>query len=628
MQKISFLTKTIGSNLFLFFLLLFIVSLIQYDLLRPALEIGLTPDDWAFTFWYKTFGSNPFANLPKVWAVYGPYTTVPIYYTGIIVDFVNFNYKNLQLLSILFKILATLVVYPLILIVFKNKFLAFLTTILFAMTYPSSGPLETAVEPTEYLGLFFTGLFLISYYYLIKSRTNRMLFITSTVLLLVALGISIMRVYPLLLFLLIIEFYLFIRKPSKVRFKEGLLRLLILFSPIILIILYRPNLVLSYIYQPNTLFSLILRGNWQLILTPIQGLGHILPLNNYWGFLGSIKLKDFSQYLSFFLSGPLIIFGTISLFLSWLTSKNPLGFFITVFIPFLFFGIAIFFITDHRFSLPQQLQMSFDAPRIYPVIIGIFLLILAIAYFIEWFKQGKKVNWLLASWLGIFGAIIFIVMTWLLASTTLSFGGSQDHYLMIPSVGTSLFLASIIIILFEKLNKSKATLLVLFIPLFSMLIILFYLSNRQLIHDYFDHANLSGRAASGQILLQSRFKEIIKPFNKKEPMLFYFDTSEIENGPFYTESFLSSLPFWMRFQGNQLVEGCSEVLYLSDHKQLLSHIKEISGQKDFYYRSLCFQDGKGQYKSFLYKPENFYAYKLKNKNFIDIKKDLLLELGF
>lgn len=628
MQRISYFTKIIASNVSLFIVLIFIVSLIQYDLLLPALEIGLTPDDWSFIFWYKTWGPNPFSHLPQVWAEKGPYTTVPIYYTGMVVDFVDFNYKNLQVLGILFKILATMVIFPLTLIVFKNKFLAFLTTILFAMTYPSSGPLETAVEPTEYLGLFFMGLFLISYSFLINGRAKWALLITSTILLCVALGISVMRVYPLLVFLLIIELYLYGKNPTRAKFKEGLLRLLILLSPIIIIFLYRPSLILYYVYQPSTLFSIILQGNWQLILTPIQGLGHTLPVNNYWSFLGSINLGDFSQYLSFFMNGPLIIFGIISFFLSWLTSRNPVRFFITVVMLFLLSGIAIFFISAYRLTLPLPLQLNFDSPKIYPTIIGGYLLVLTIAIFIEWIKQGKKTNGLLGSWLGTFWAIIFIIMTWLLASTNLSFGGAQDHYLMIPSVGICLFLSSLLIALYEKTKQVKIFLFLVFLPIFFLSITFFYFANMQLIHTYFNSANLNGRAASGQIFLQSKFKEKIKHFNKTEPMLFYFDTSEIENGPFYTESFLSSFPFWMRFQGIRLIDGCSERLYLNEHKQLTPYIKEQDGQKGFLYKGLCVENRKGGYKDIFYTPDNFYAFKLKNKDFIDIKEDLLRELGF
>ncbi len=622
------LTKNNSINLILFIFLMLVIIPMQFDLLRPALEMGLTPDDWSFIFWYKTLGAYPLNSLPQVWAERGPYTTVPLYYTGMINDLVNFNYKNLQLMSILFKSLATLVIFPLILIVFKNRLLAFLTTMFFAMTYISSGPLETAVEPTEYLGLFFIGLFLISYYFLIKGKVKWSLLISSTILLLIALGVSVMRVYPLLIFLLIVEFYLFWKNPTSGRFKEGFLRLLILFSPIILISLNRPSLVLSYIYQPKTLFSLVLQGNWQLILTPIQGLGHTLPLNSYWSYLGAIKIEDFSAYLSFFMNGPLITFGVISLFLSLFTSKNALRFFITVFIAFLFFGIAIFFIINYRLTLPMQEQINFDSPKIYPTIIGIFLLALTASYFMEWKRQSKKATWLLALWLGLFWAITFIVMTWLLASTNLNFGGAQDHYLMIPSVGVYLFISALIVIFYEKIKKVKTLFFLVFLPVLSLFIIFFYSLNRHLIHTYYNNASINGRAASGQILLQSKFKERIEQFNKTEPLLFYFDTSELENGPFYTESFLSSFPFWMRFQGTQLKDGCSERLYLNEHKQLIPYIREQDGQKGFFYKGLCVKNGKGGYEDIFYKMENFYAFKLKDRDFIDIKEEVLKELGF
>lgn len=83
----------------------------------------------------------------------------------------------------------------------------------------------------------------------------------------------------------------------------------------------------------------------------------------------------------------------------------------------------------------------------------------------------------------------------------------------------------------------------------------------------------------------------------------------------------------MRFNGNQLIDGCTEVFY-GDKESLAKLIKVENGQKGFIYRSLCVEKGVGGYAQPILTSDNFYAFKLKNKDFIDIKEEVLYELEF
>lgn len=629
----SFLKKVIGSNLSLFIILLLLIFWMQYDLLGPAMEVGITPDDWSFIFFYKLLGTNPLSKFAEVWAVNGPYTTVPIFYTGFIHSIFGFDFFKIQLIGILFKTLATLVLFPLTLLVFKNRLLAILTTVFFAMSYPSSGALETIVEPSEYLGMFSMGLFLIAYYHIVKNNllTLKWLWLTTT-LLIITIMLSVMRLYPLLVLILLIEFYLFVQKRSILTLKKSFLRISVLFSPFILITLFSPSVIVSYVGVLPTVLQRILEGNWHLILTPLQGFGHTLPISvNLWKILGLVNMENFGDYVFFILGGPTVIFSLIILFLVFFTSVNRWRFFLLTFCLNFILEILLFFIATHYLSIPIGSRIDFDSLRIYSTFFGLIILVLAFAYWIEWNTVGRKNNLLLALWISPIVAFVFISLTWVLAGINLRFGqGAHDHYLMIPSVGISIFIAGLLTLIYEKSKVIKLGFVkwalrgVIF-----FILVAFYLFNRDLIHSYFNHANENGRAALGQHLLQSRFRDKIKSIDLSKPTLFYFDTSELSgNGPFYTEGLLSSSPFFMRFQGNELIDGCSERLYFNEHKQLIPYIKEQNGQKGFLYQGLCIESGKGGYKNIFYTPDNFYAFKLKNKDFIDIKEDLLRELGF
>ncbi len=616
-------------NLSTFFLLVVLVLFVQFDILKPTLKIGLTPDDWGFIFSYKLLGPHPWSKIAEVWTQRGPYTTVPLFYTGFINSVVGFDYQKLQIISIFFKILATLVLFPLVLIIFQNRLLAILTTLLFAMSYPSSGPLETAVEPTEYLGMFFMGLFLITYFYVFKDSALRWKRLGLTMLLLVvSILISVMRLYPLLVLILVVEVYLLIQKRSIVALRASFLRIGFLFLPFIVVTLLRPNVIISYIGVVPTVLRRVLEGNLHLILTPLQGLGYTLPISvHLWKIFGLINMDSFKGYLTFILGGPTIIFGIVILLLAFITSKKSWRFFLLAFFLNLILEILIFFIATINLNLTLGTRIIFESPRIYSALFGLLILVLSFVYWIEWRKQGRKNNLLLVLWVGPVISFLFIVLTWILASENLSFGGAQDHYLMIPTAGTSVFVASLLTLIYERSISMKARWKGTSIGLIAIILIGFYFLNRELIYSYFNRANENGRAALGQQMIQSRFRDKIKQFDLAKPALFYFDTSELSgDGPFYTEGLLSILPFFMHIQGTRLVDGCVEVFY--ENKQKLAQlIKEKDGNKGFMYKSLCIQNGSGGETEIFYKPENFYAFKLKNKDFIDIKKDVLKELG-
>lgn len=607
-------------NKIIIFCLLILVIFIQYDILKPALKIGLTSDDWSFIFWYKLLGDNPLLKIAEVWSRNGPYTTVPLFYTGLINSLVGFNYQALQITSIFFKVLATLIVFPLVLIAFKNKLLAFLATLFLAMSYPSTGALETAVEPSEYLGMFFMGIFLILYCYVVQRKLLSFKWLgILTAAFSLAILMSVMRVYPLIILVPLIEIFLF-NNHFKKTLKYGLMRILFLFSPLILITVYKPGAILAYILRVPSVLLKIFDGNWHLVLTPLQGIGFTMPFSRYWNILGSLNIEDFGDYIVFILGGPSVIFGLILLILAFFTARKPLKFFIYGF--FLNFSLEViaFFIGFHSKYLPESLRMNFDLTRLYSTLLGIFILVLSFMYWKEWREKGKNDNLLLALWTGPSAAFLFIWMTWMLADINLGFGGAQDHYLLIPEAGISIFAAGILVLMLKKYKFVKV--------LVPLVLILFYFLNKNLIYDYFEKANKEGRAAEGQIMMQTKFKKIVDTIDFSKPVLFYFETSDIEGeGRFYTESFLAAFPFWMHFEGDKILERCLEVLYYNSPSELLKHFKEENGAKGLFYRSLCVENGKGFYKDILYKPRNFYAYKFKNREFIDIKEKVLKELG-
>lgn len=615
-------------HLLLFILVLLIVILLGFDFLKPALDIGLTPEDREFILRYKLLGPFPLTKLPQVWLERGAYTTVPIYYIGVVQSIAGFNYQLIQYIGIFFRFLAILSILSLTMLLFKNASLAAFTTIIFAFSYTTTGALETGVEPSEYLGLFLMNIFLISYYYLnTKFLLDLRWLIVISLLLFIAVMASIMRVYPILFLLPLIEFFLFFLNPNKYKFKYLIVKLTVFYLPFIFLKYLSPLSGSGHFALPSIL-SKINEGNWHLLLTPLQGLGFMIPVGKYYSNLGVLDLSSFNTYMAFLLGGPLVIFGFISLILT-LVSVKRLSFFFRVLILNIGLEILTYWIVQQRLSVSAQFRLNFDIPRLYPVLFGFFLFSLMVNFLIDWYIEGKKNNLLLVLWVGLFFGLFFITMTYFFANFSLSFGGAQDHYLLIPTMGISLFLGGTLSAVYEKISNAKLK-FAGGIALIMILLVSYYILNKEMTHNYFNVANFNGRAADGQELLQSKIREIFRDLDYSKPALVYFDTSDIPSGrgPFYSEGLLTPFSTLVYFKGEKIASGCIGVIH-EDRKmeKLKKLIKTIDNQQVVVHKTACIENGRVTDQNVVYKPEQLYALKIKDGDLIDIREEVKKELG-
>lgn len=618
-------------TLFIFLILAVIVTLLQFTLLDLALKIGFKPDDWILYFAYKTLGLHPLSKLLEVWAERGIYTTYQVYYIGLLETLVGFDYHSFQVINLIFKSLGTIAIFPLVLVIFKDKLLAIFATLFFAVSASSIGPLEFAVKGSDYLAIFWMCMFLITYYLVVTKYSRNFPWLSvSLILLLLSLLFSPIRIFPILILLPLIEIYLLMKNLNLENFKNILIRTSILYLPMLALILYAPDSILNILGGPLAIFKKIMEGNWHLILSPFSGIGYTFITNDYWGMIfGSLSVDSFEKYLYFLLGGPTVIFGVLSLIVAFLNSKRPWFFFLLTFILNFVLEIIVFFIAIHSKYLFNGQGMHYEPTGIYSALFGIYILVLGITSFMEWVRKDGDNNLLLAFWLGPLFLFIFTFATWAFAPFGTNFSGTHP-YLVVSAIGSSLLLSSFLLSIYRRVIRIRKRLLrsVLLSPIF-LIIILIVVMNGKEIRSRFLDLLANGRSAHGQQVIQGRFREYIKNIDFSKPALFYFDTSDIPGeGPFYSEGFLASFPFWMHFQNGQLIDGCIEVLYLNEHKQLISYIKEQGGKRGFFFRGLCVEGGRSSYKEILYKVENFYAFKIKSRDFIDIREEVLRELGF
>lgn len=614
-------------DLFVILVLIFLVIISQYFLLSDSLTLGFKPDDWILYFAYKSLGSNPLFQLPAVWAERGLYTTYQVYYMGLLDSLFGLNYYAFHLTNLTLKVIATIGLYPLVVIIFKKRLLAYLTVILFSISHSAVGPLEFVVKGSDYLAIIFMEGFLLTYYLFINNNLSswRYYFILS-VLFILSFSFSPIRMFPLLIISLLIETFL-ILKYYRNTIKNSLQRLLVLYLPFVGAFVFLNSTSLTGdAYSPFGIFKKVLEGNWYLILAPFSGMGYSFITSDYWGKIFGLILSDnFRDYLNFILGGPTVVLGFITAVISWsLISRNKLLFFISTTILNFIAQILFFFIASYHLGIPSNI--NYDFSNLYSVIFGGFILMVGFMAFFLWLRENGEDRLLAPLWMGSAFLFIFTFLTWAFAPVGTGFS-STSYYLVVASIGSSLVTATFLAAIYNKIKHSQMKILAPFV--FLILILISVMSGRE-IRIRYSSLNKDGRGAKGQIIMQEEARSVLTKYKEGDSALFYFDTSDITGyGPFYSEGFLTSFPLFMLLHQDKVVDGCIGIIY-EDNKMLVlkSSIQIQNGVKGFNYSTMCVRDKKLSITTLFFTPDNFYALKIKDKKLIDFKEDVLRRLNF
>lgn len=609
------------SSLQIFFILF--VFLIQFSLLNIILKNGFTMEEWLLLFDYKTIGPN--ANfLDKFFNVFhakGFYTTYQVLYIGVLESLFKGNYEAYQITNIIFKALATLSLYPLILVLFKRRLLAFLTTILYAVSYSSAGALQFVVKGSDYLAIFFMNICLIAYYLSFKKKI-KFLYITA-ILLFITFLFSPIRIYPFLLFIVSVEVVIWVRIKGLLGLVTALLRLILLFSSFLIMVLFLSPSTSGYLNGPLVVYRFLSHGNYHLLLTPFAGLGYTFLPNNYWPVFGQVTFDGFKNYLLFLLHGPVIIYSILAVLLGFLLTKTPFRFILGIISINLVFEIfSYFLITNVRGVVGPNVKV-FNPASIYAIFFGFFCLSVAISSLIIWLKNHKSNILLLSLFVGPIYSSVFLWGTWFIIGDILTFKEGIHWYLIIPPIGSSLFLASLMVLGFDRIKRIVNSYLKYTLIGFLFLTILpLYLISSKEINTTFTTLLQTGYKASDQEQMKSRLLSYIKEPLDKNPALFYFESEE---KIFYPVYLLAGFEEEMHFRNWEVINGCVGIIY--DKSILEKSVSVKDGIDGFQVSSLCVSDYFAvERREVFYRYDNFYAFKLKNREAINITPEVLERL--
>ncbi len=602
----------------LFLILIPIIVIGQIIILKPHLKYGFSDVDWGFLSIYKTqnpYSLSQFIKNIEVGGTLGGVYTHQIYYIGIQNDFFGLNFQSFQITTHVFRILAILSVFPLVLFITGSSLAAFVAVILFSFSYSAIGTLYTVVTSSDYSAIFSLGIFVFVYRYIVKNNIGRWFqLLLLLFLLILTLFLSTERMYQLPIFIALIEAFL-IWQGRRLE-KNTIKRLILMFVPLFIIFLARPMVFLSYFMSHVTeLIKGVQGGEWNLLLTPLAALGSMVLPHDYIKFLGVPRIESLESFAEFIITGPLFIIIFTSIVIGTVIFRR----FYTVIqiLILMVFSSGLLYVLASHFSTHQ-----ISVETITQAFIGFYILAIAVVSFFYW--QKNKSRLLIGMFVGPLFAFLYIFLTWLGAAAAEVFTGIH-RYLTIPAIFIDLFLGTLFTISFNNLSNTlrkfrlnKHVALLVFIPLFFFVTI-----SLKEIRIFFEYQLANGFGASDKNLMRSQLNKYLDNLSITKPSFFYFDfTQDNDKGYYYDNALLAGFSSWMLWHKSigfnmdlAPTVGWNNIDMLKksviEQEDRLNHTKK----KVIYYRNKY------------YDISNFYAFKLNNKKITDIKKEILTEIG-
>lgn len=629
-------------NLLLISLLILTLFFINKIFFGLQLAYGFRDVDWEMLYYFKSLGPLSFDHLVSAYKLMGAYT-YQLYYVGFLEQITGLNFSQLHQASQLFKVISAFSVYFLVLAIFKRKLLAVLSSLIYSINYTHAGALFMLATGGYFFASIFMSLFLIAYYYSVVVKKIS-LWILASVLLSLTLILNTERMYPLIPLVILAELAFI----SSQKFKTDILslslrRILILLLPIVLFsalyTVWSRASIVNVGFSPNQFFlgtqlriKSMLNGNWQLLLYPFASFGSMFLYGDYWKYLGQVNVGSFTNYLTFLIFGPILRLSVVTFVLIYFISKKPLKATAIISSSLLAIGIIIYLMTTNWIIMNPESRIHFDANQtVIPALFGFFIIILALAFFFEW-KHSRR-NELIPLVVGPVFSLVFILTTWIASDIQLLFIGPQ-RYLSIPSIGTSLFISAVLVIIYNRLksvHSIRPFAWIIFLLLIPLLII-----NYKVANDFFSYElTYAGMVAVDQTKMKDNFRTLTPNINTKESSLFYFDeTTDKANGYFDESTVLAGFEFWTKFTKTGELRDFPYPGMLRTNVQCPKHTHQncldimreglatVDGEKGIWYKDII----RGQTEPRFYKLNNFYAIRFINRTLVDIRGEVLKEL--
>lgn len=620
------------NNILIIFILIILVWITQVLFLNQAAQLGMNGwDDWVQLFNYDSnrIVGDSLINKDIIGNIYILQET---YYIGVLKAIFGLHLASFKLFDLLLKSLAALSSGYLVFKLTKDKLFAFLTLFFFVIFPSTAGLLNSVVSGLNHLVIVFMCFSI--YFYIESFKTPKKILLASLFFLL-AFCAGPARAYLLLPIPLTIEL---IRLRKEFKPFVFLRRLLIFyflpfvlaqsssgnFDPFFEIIVRLKQIQSGNLYtltlpfqMVSTLFIdqsiLIDILNWGKSFIPFinKGLNSFLVVNIalilssfYLGFV--IKGKNYKSF-TFILIISTFLMEILFYFLGRISMNN---------------GIISFINYEGSTYLTQILD-----PTVYQAFLGGFYTILGSMLTWEWWKKQRDNKILTVVVAGWFWTVSTVFASYLSNYRWEMIIQSNDRYMFVSSLGIVVFAAGIFSLSFKALGKIQN---LKFKLLSNFLLTAFILLITREDYKYLDQIyygfNERGGSAYWQETMYRKFLTTIGKDNLKKNIFLYMVNQG--DAQFNEGSFIYPVYFEIYYdeKGNLIRGSCNKVLNNNIEILKKAYI-ELNREKGFIFETRCLKAIKGtEGRRVFYPLSNFYAYKIVDKEFVDIKGDILDQL--
>lgn len=608
-----------------------LVGLGQILFLSQAARTGFNGwDDWGLAVTYDAFHGNNPGSFLAIAKFYGsPYLWSEAYNIGIIKNVFGLNQTVLVVFEIFVKSLAGLSVGYLVLRLTRDKIYAGFAVFLFCIFASTAGPLDHVIFIGAYGMIIFGCLATLDY----VSTEKRFHLIFSSLWFFIAILLCPSRAYLIVPVPLLVELYYLLKTFNIKRF---IMSLAIFYFPLVVL----QGIMLLNGDQPHQAFmpqldvlsriEQVSSGNLYSLTLPFQAISSLFIDVS---FVQEI-LGNSGSILFGFIKVNLILF-CFSIIFGWIIrEKSPLWFGIkltgiTILIEAIFywFGLVsgvngqVSYLSSIKFVDPYSQNL---VPSIFQASFGVYYVVLGVLMWLRWRQDQRKNRVLGIALIGWGWSVFSEILIYLTSHWYGMLDSSIDRYIIACSAGAVVFIGGIFTLAIRAINRlEKPSSKTLLYSLIGMLVLLIAWKNYTLLDRFFYTINeVMGGGSYWQDMMYDRFVDEFGENNLKKPILLYVDSdSNFDHG-----SFIYPARFRLFYNKNgDLVEGVCRAV-TTDVKELQKGYAITNSETGFVIDSICTNSGL-TYEKVFYPLADFYAYKIENKNFIDIRQTTLEEIN-
>ena len=607
-------------------LLILLVWVVHVFFHPHIVQSGMQGDDWWWLFYYDTHKASQLSNFFTIkYDLGSPHPLQQMYYIGTLRNIFGLNQTAFQLTTLLFKSLAAVSAAYLVFKLTKDKLFAFLV-IFFFIIFPSTAGLFVIVTGLNYLIFAFICF---SIYFYLQSVKDKKYILLASLFFFLALSAGPARAYLLMPVPFIVELVRLVRKFRPFVFIRRLI--IFYFLPYVFLRINETQYQFNPMVGVFTRIRQITDGNLYTFSLPFQMFSTL--------FVDQSILKGMPNLLGFVVIN-LILF-LLSIFLGFVIfSREKMKFFIakimfsTIALEIIFYVLALIHsnsgdipFVDVEGNVYFHLALN---PTIFQASIGGYIFILGILLILEWWKNQRENKILIVTVFAWIWSVISILILYLTNPWWSMIVLSNDRYIFSSSLGAVIFTAAIFTLSLKALEKIKNLKfrLLCFSIVGAIILLVAWKDYKALDQDYYAFVERDGEAISyWENIMYRRFIDKFDRENLRKPALVFInDSQDVKfNGPQFIRQIIHRI--YYDENDNLIRDNCKVVT--TNIKDLEKAYTVYNGEKGFLYEyTICVDrniSSGGRYNIF-YPLTNFYAYRIENKEFIDIKDEILGQL--